>query len=127
MRVRARSAARTALRQATSRSPGQADFVAYHRDDFGERVRVAGVAGEDPDRGRAASRVDEQPVLALQLPALAVAGVAAAASGQCEPASHERDRSNNAIRSGFRSGARWQRARSASITSCLLASQSIAA
>ena len=46
-------------------------------DDLGERAGVAGVAGEHPDRDRAAGRVGEQPVLDLQFPFLAVPGVAA--------------------------------------------------
>jgi hypothetical protein len=55
----------------------QAEFLPHHLDDDGERVRVAGVAGEHPDRDRAALRVGEQPVLDLQFPFLAVPGVAA--------------------------------------------------
>jgi hypothetical protein len=44
----------------------------------GNHVRSAtGVAGEHPDRDRAAFGVGEQPVLDLQLAFLAVAGVAA--------------------------------------------------
>ena len=43
----------------------------------GERGRVAGVAGKDPDRDRAAFGVGEQPVLDLQPALLAVPGVPA--------------------------------------------------
>ena len=50
-----------------------------------------------------------------------------AASGHCEPSSHEDDRSNSAIRAGFAAGARWRRASPASIASCRCSSQSIAA
>jgi hypothetical protein len=50
-----------------------------------------------------------------------------AASGQCEPSSHEDDRSNSAIRDGLVSGPRWRRASPASIASCRSSSQSIAA
>ena len=50
-----------------------------------------------------------------------------AASGQCEPSSHEDDRPDNAIRAGFGSGARCRAASFASIGSCLATSQSIAA
>ena len=55
----------------------QAEFLADHVHDGGERGGVAGVAGEDPDRDRAAFRVGEQPVLDLQFPFLAIPGVAA--------------------------------------------------
>ena len=55
----------------------QAELVPHHVHDGGEGGRVAGVAGEDPDCGRAAFGVGEQPVLDLQLAFLAVAGVAA--------------------------------------------------
>ena len=46
-------------------------------DGLDERGRVGGVAGEHPDRDRAARRVGEQPVLDLQRALAAVAGVAA--------------------------------------------------
>ena len=49
----------------------------------GERGRVAGVAGEHPDRDRAAFGVGQQPVLDLQPAFLAVPGVAA--GGQRAP------------------------------------------
>ena len=55
----------------------QAELLPDHVDDGGERGGVAGVAGEDPDRDRAALGVGEQPVLDLQFPFLAVPGVAA--------------------------------------------------
>ena len=55
----------------------QPERLPYHLDDLGEGGRVAGVAGEHPDRDRAAFRVGEQPVLDLQLAFLAVPGVAA--------------------------------------------------
>ena len=48
-----------------------------HVRDGGERGGVAGVAGKHPDRDRASLGVGEQPVLDLQFPFLAVAGVAA--------------------------------------------------
>ena len=53
------------------------NFVPHHVHDGGERGRVAGVAGEHPDRDRAPGRVGEQPVLDLQFSLLAVPGVAA--------------------------------------------------
>ena len=56
---------------------GQPELRAHHVRDLGERGGVAGVAGEDPDRDRAAGRVGEQPVPDLQFPFLAVPGVAA--------------------------------------------------
>ena len=56
---------------------GQPELRAHHVRDGGERGGVAGVAGEDPDRDRAALGVGEQPVLDLQFPFLAVPGVAA--------------------------------------------------
>jgi hypothetical protein len=56
---------------------GQAERVPDHLDDLGEGGRVAGVAGEDPDRDRAAFGVGQQPVVELQFPFLAVPGVAA--------------------------------------------------
>ena len=56
---------------------GQPELVPHHVRDGGERGGVAGVAGEDPDRDRAAVRVGEQPVLDLQFPFLAVPGVPA--------------------------------------------------
>ena len=56
---------------------GQPELLPHHVHDLGERGRVAGVAGEDPDRDRAAGRVGEQPVLDLQPALLAVPGVAA--------------------------------------------------
>ena len=62
---------------------GQPELVPHHRDDLGERGRVAGVAGEYADRDRAALRVGEQPVLDLQPAFLAVPGVAA--GGQRAP------------------------------------------
>ena len=55
----------------------QPELVPDHVGDGGERGGVAGVAGEDPDRDRAACRVGEQPVLDLQFPFLAVPGVPA--------------------------------------------------
>ena len=55
----------------------QLELLPDDRDDLGERGGVAGVAGEDPDRDRAALGVGEQPVLDLQLAFLAVPGVAA--------------------------------------------------
>jgi hypothetical protein len=45
--------------------------------DLRESGRVAGIAGEHPHRDRAAGRVGEQPVLDLQFPFFAVAGVPA--------------------------------------------------
>ena len=54
---------------------GQPELVPYHVRDGGERGRVTGVAGEDPDRDRAAFGVGEQPVLNLQFSLLAVPGV----------------------------------------------------
>ena len=62
---------------------GQPELVPQHLHDAGERGRVAGVAGEHPDRDRAAVRVGEQPVLDLQPAFLAVPGVAA--GGQRAP------------------------------------------
>ena len=56
---------------------GQPELLPDHVRDFGEGAGVAGVAGEDPDRDRAAGRVGEQPVLDLQFAFLAVPGVAA--------------------------------------------------
>jgi hypothetical protein len=55
----------------------QPELRPHHVCDGGERGRVAGAAGEHPDRDRAACRVGEQPVLDLQLAFLAVPGVAA--------------------------------------------------
>ena len=55
----------------------QAEGVPQRLDDAGERGRVAGVAGEDPDRDRPPGRVGQQPVLDLQFSFLAVPGVAA--------------------------------------------------
>ena len=60
---------------------GQPELLAHHVGDGGERGGVAGVAGEDPDRDRAAFRVGEQPVLDLQFAFLAVPGVAAGGQG----------------------------------------------
>jgi hypothetical protein len=54
---------------------GQPELVPDHVGDGGERGRVTGVAGEHPDRDRAAFGVGEQPVLDLQFPFLAVPGV----------------------------------------------------
>ena len=45
---------------------GQPELLPHHVRDGGERAGVAGVAGEHPDRDRAACRVGEQPVLDLQ-------------------------------------------------------------
>ena len=56
---------------------GQPEFLPDHVGDGGEGGGVAGVAGEDPDRDRAAFGVGEQPVLDLQFAFLAVPGVAA--------------------------------------------------
>ena len=56
---------------------GQPELLPHHVRDGGERGGVAGVAGEHPDRDRAAFGVGEQPVLDLQLAFLAVPGVAA--------------------------------------------------
>ena len=53
----------------------QPELVPHHVRDGGERGRVTGVAGEHPDRDRAAFGVGEQPVLNLQFPLLAVPGV----------------------------------------------------
>ena len=69
---------------------GQPELVPHHRDDLGERGGVAGVAGEHPDRDRAALRVGEQPVLDLQFPFLAVPGVAAGGQ-RAVPAFQPRD------------------------------------
>ena len=55
----------------------QAELLPHHVCDGGESARVAGVAGEHPDRDRAALRVGQQPVLDLQFPFLAVPGVPA--------------------------------------------------
>jgi hypothetical protein len=43
----------------------QRELLPYHVRDGGERGRVAGVAGEDPDRDRPPLGVGEQPVLDL--------------------------------------------------------------
>ena len=61
----------------------QPELLPDHVHDGGERAGVASVAGEDPDRDRAAGRVGEQPVLDLQVSLLAVPGVAA--GGQRAP------------------------------------------
>ena len=55
---------------------GQAELGAHHVDGGGERGRVGGVAGEDPDRDRPAVGVGEQPVVDLWVAAFAVPGVA---------------------------------------------------
>ena len=56
----------------------QAEFLPDHVHDGGERGWVAGVAGEHPDRDRAAFGVGEQPTaLDLRISLLAVPGVAA--------------------------------------------------
>ena len=99
-----------------------------HLHDLGERGRVAGVAGQHPDRDRAAVGVGEQPVLDLQPALLAVPGVAAGgqrAVRAFQPRAD--DRSNSAIRDGFASGPRCRAASFASIASCRPSSQSIAA
>jgi hypothetical protein len=76
----------------------------YLRYGLAERGRVAGVAGEYPDRDRAARQIVAQPVLDLQPDLLPVPEVAAGAIGQCRPSIHEDDRSNSAIRSGCGEG-----------------------
>ena len=68
---------------------GQPELVPHHVRDLGERGRVAGAAGKDPHRDRAAFRVGEQPVLDLQFPFLAVPGVAAGGQ-RAAPAFHPR-------------------------------------
>ncbi len=50
-------------------------LVPDHLHGLDERLRVGGVAGEDPHRDRAAVPVGEQPVFDLLFAALAVAGV----------------------------------------------------
>jgi hypothetical protein len=94
--------------------------------DAGEGGQVAGAAGKYADRDGAAGRVGEQPVFDLQSAFLPSREYPRVASGQCEPSSHEEDRSNIAIRAGFAAGVRCRRTSPASIASCLPASQSIA-
>ena len=106
---------------------GQPELVPHHLDDGGERGGVAGVAGEDPDRDRAALGVGEQPVLDLQFPFLAVPGVAA--GGQRAVPALQPRAGQVEQRHPRRVGRRGQvpGASSASIASCRLPSQSIAA